>query len=102
MDLDAFKSSKVAKEKVAKPRKSPATQIRMWSATCARRRATATALTDTPGRMAASANLQSPGLEPRQKDLCALPNSRADNLGEKGGKGKVKALSFRPILSNGS
>ena len=66
--IDDGGAAPMDKEKVAKARRRTTTQTRMWSATCARRKATAKALAGTPRRMAALANLRSPrspGPEPR-------------------------------------
>ena len=83
------RATKVEKEKVAKARRNTTTRTRTWSATCAKRKATARALAGTPRRMAALANLQSPRI------LVGAKGTKGKKGGKgKGGKGKGKAHSF--------
>ena len=76
------------KERVAKAKRSPTIQTRMWSATCARKRDTARVSAGTPRRMAALANLHT--------KTAKEPKAGAKGTkGKKGGgKGKGKAHSF--------
>ena len=64
------RAKRAVKEKVVKARRSLSIKIKMFSAVCARRRATAKAFAGTPRRMAVLVNLQS-------------------TKGKKGGKGKA-------------
>ena len=90
MDLDAFKGNKGGKGKGGKAKRRTTTRTRMWSATCARRKATAKTLAGTPKRMAALANLLSPR-SPRQEPRA--PRARKEE------KAKVARAKERPTPS---